>query len=96
MSDGKLSSRPPSMGDSGKDSLAAFIGGAGVHTPEPTAAIAATPETLAPVSYTHLPQSLGRLDADGRLGAAGHLAGSDTEPALCILRRGGDTAGGGR
>ncbi|MBK8536729.1 MAG: hypothetical protein IPL59_17415 [Candidatus Competibacteraceae bacterium] len=48
MSDGKLSSRPPSMGDSGKDSLAAFIGGAGVHTPEPTAAIAATPETLAP------------------------------------------------
>ncbi len=48
ISDGKLSSRPPSMGDSGKEALAAFIGGAGVPTPEPIAAIAATPEPIAP------------------------------------------------
>jgi len=34
MSDNKLSSRPPSMGGA-QSSLDEFIGGAGVHTPEP-------------------------------------------------------------
>jgi hypothetical protein len=41
-SEGKLSSRPPSLGK-GDDSLEAFIGGAGVQTPEPPAP-AAHPE----------------------------------------------------
>lgn len=48
MNDGKLSSRPPLMSDSSKDSLAAFIGGAGVHTPEPPTPIATMTETLTP------------------------------------------------
>ena len=45
MSDSKLSSRPPSMGGA-QNSLDEFIGGAGVHTPEPPPA----PKT-APTPY---------------------------------------------
>ncbi len=47
ISDGKLSSRPPQIGGHGSDALEAFIGGASVHTPEPTAAIVATSEPVA-------------------------------------------------
>jgi hypothetical protein len=43
MSDGKLSSRPPRIGGD-TDAMEAFIGGAGVHTPEPPASAPATPE----------------------------------------------------
>lgn len=42
-SEGKLSSRPPSL-DKGDDSLEAFIGGAGVHPPEPPTPVPASPE----------------------------------------------------
>jgi hypothetical protein len=54
MSDGKLSSRPPQIGDA--DAMEAFIGGAGVHPPElsaptpATPALPAVPET-APAPY---------------------------------------------
>ena len=48
ISDGKLSSRPPQIGGHGNNALEAFIGGASVHTAEPTAAIAATPEPIPP------------------------------------------------
>jgi len=43
MSDNKLSSRPPSMGGA-QSSLDEFIGGAGVHTPEPPRPVPAPPE----------------------------------------------------
>ena len=42
-SDSKLSSRPPSMGGA-QSSLDEFIGGAGVHTPEPPKPVPASPE----------------------------------------------------
>lgn len=41
MSDSKFSSRPPSM-SGGRSALDDFIGGAGVHTPEPPAPAAAS------------------------------------------------------
>lgn len=51
MNDGKLSSRPPQLGGNSGDALAAFIGGAGVHTAEPSEP-APTPSerTVAPES----------------------------------------------
>jgi len=56
VSEGKLSSRPPQIGGSGNDSLEAFIGGAGVHTAEPSEPASAAPEppaapAAAPASY---------------------------------------------
>jgi len=54
--DGKLSSRPPQIGGHGSDALEVFIGGAGVHTAEPSVTTpapsesTAAPET-APVLY---------------------------------------------
>ena len=47
--DGKLSSRPPQI-SGGPEALEAFIGGAGVHTPEPSAPTPTAPET-APALY---------------------------------------------
>lgn len=47
VNDGKLSSRPPQIGGHGSDALAAFIGGASVHTPEPTEPAPAPPEPTA-------------------------------------------------
>ena len=56
MNDGKLSSRPPQLGGNSGDALAAFIGGAGVHTAEPSEPASAAPEppaapAAAPASY---------------------------------------------
>ena len=49
VNDGKLSSRPPQIGGHGSDALEAFIGGAGVQTPEPPAPTPVAPEpTVAP------------------------------------------------
>ncbi|MDG4551754.1 MAG: hypothetical protein P9G45_15245 [Candidatus Contendobacter sp.] len=44
VSEGKLSSRPPQLGGNSGDALAAFIGGAGVHTAEPAEPAPAPPE----------------------------------------------------
>ena len=46
VNDGKLSSRPPQIGGHGNDALAAFIGGAGVQTTEPTEPAPAAPEPI--------------------------------------------------
>lgn len=56
VNDGKLSSRPPQIGGHGSDALEAFIGGAGVHTTEPTEPAPPPPEPTAvpetaPASY---------------------------------------------
>jgi len=54
VSESKLSSRPPQLGG-GHETLEAFIGGAGVHTPEPSAITPAPSEsTAAPVTTSAL------------------------------------------